>query len=117
MSDVDVVWQFRRGLPDHVWTSLGNNQVAAAHVVKAVARGWTVRQLVDACADLAHVANSGAALLHRLERCAQIDKHPTRIPDWCGSCDRTTRHLLDANRLPGPARCPTCHWLAARTPQ
>ena len=113
----DPVYQFRRGLPAHVWSSLGNNQLAAAHVIKAVERGWTVRQLIDACSDLAQVANPGGALLHRLQRCAAIDKQPRTIPPWCGQCDRTTRHLLDHNRLPGPERCPACHWKAARTPQ
>lgn len=109
----DPVYLFRRGLPAHVWSSLSNNQLAAAHIVKAVDRGWTVRQLLDACADLAHVANPGGALLHRLDRCAQIDKRPTPVPAWCGQCDRTTRHLLDHNRLPGPQRCPQCHHLAS----
>lgn len=120
MTAVDVVWQFRRGLPDHVWTSVHNTQRAAALIVKAVDRGWTVPDLIAECADLASVANCGGALLHRLDNCAELDKRRRAVPDWCGCrdvCDRTTRHLLDENRLPGPARCPDCHWLSPRKPQ
>lgn len=119
-ADVDVVRMFRRGLPDYVWTSVRNNQAAVAAIVKAVEQGWTVRELLDQVADLGTVSNAGAVLVHRLQRCADIDKRRRSVPQWCGRvqvCDRTTRHLLDHNRLPGPERCPVCHPLASSPQQ
>ena len=33
------------------------------------------------------------------------------LPEWCGQCNRATRHM---NTPGGPRRCPACHPLAAK---
>jgi hypothetical protein len=88
-------------------------------VHQAIDAGWTVAQLAAECNRDHHGAiNLGGLVLHRLRECADTPppaaSTPVERPDHCGRCDRTTRHLLDVNRLPGPARCPDCHPLARK---
>jgi hypothetical protein len=108
---------FREGLPAHARQALHDTQMASALVIKAVGHGWTVPELIKECSrDLAGLANPGAVITYRLANCADIDKRRAKPPDWCGQCDRTTRHTFDVNGWPSPARCPTCHPLARKAP-
>ena len=110
---VDPVRAFREALPATVRAQLHDTQRIAGLVTAATARGWTVPALTAECSrGLAGIINVGGVITSRLEHCARHDpavKAPKARPEWCGTCDPATRHVLDENRLPGAARCPECH--------
>ena len=99
---VDPVRAFRDAIPPHLRAHLHDTQRIAALVRKAADRGWTVDALTrEATRDLAGTVNPGGVITSRLDHCAEHDppvKPAKRRPEWCGSCDPTTRHVLDENR-------------------
>jgi hypothetical protein len=109
---------YREALPRRVYAQLHDTQRIAALVVKATERGWDVPSLVrETSRDLYGVSNAGGVITHRLEHCAEHDppeRPSVARPEWCGQCDRETRHVRDEYGYASPARCPTCHPLNHR---
>ena len=116
--DADPLRAFMQALPAHVRGQVHDTQRLAGLLGLARRRGWTLTQLVDeATRDLGGVRNAGAVVTHRMENCARHDPpqgRPKHRPPWCGACDADTRHVLDENGYPAPARCPQCHPLLGK---
>lgn len=112
-QEADPVWQFVRALPPSIEHRLNRTQHLVALIHAATVRGWTPKQLAaEAARDQAGVVNTGAVVMHRLERCADTPPASTTAPrvlPFCSPDCADRRGFLedDVGRPIGKCPCRT----------